>query len=107
MGRLIDAAKAATGAGAAAAVAILTADGAVYVGCGAAAAEAAAAAFAACPGGAAPRAAAFAAAEGGATTIPDRECLLVLAGIDPGLPLVCKDRGRWVALPLAGLGETP
>jgi hypothetical protein len=118
MGRLIDAAKAAAGAGGGAArggataVALLGADAEVYVGrgeCGAAAAQAAAAALASAgrSGEAGPAAAAFALAEGLPSAVPDPGCLRVLAAVDPGLPVVFKDRGRWIVLPASQIEGAP
>ncbi len=96
LGRLIDTAKhAATQAPVA--VALLDEEGRVVAGAAAAALEAAAAALEAredC--GLRVVAAAFARANAAATAIPDGACLCLLAEIDAELPLVYKDRGRWV-----------
>jgi len=45
-------------------------------------------------------AAAFAQANAAATSAPDATSLSLLAELDSELPVIYKDRGRWVAVPL-------
>jgi len=91
LGRLIDAAKAAsreaTHTARVEGIALLTSDGTVLTGC---------------TGSAEIVAAAVAEPDDPAETVPPtRESYRLLADIDPDLPLVFKQRGRWVLLPLS------
>ncbi|GEM_PF-1084659 len=105
MGRLIDTAKQAL-VHAPVAVALLDEEGRIRVGSAAAALEAAAAALKA---GQERRtrvvAAAFAQANAAATAVPDDACLSLFAEIDAELPLVHKQRGRWVVLSVSRLQQ--
>ena len=113
LGRLIDAAKAALPQAGDArpsseAVAFLTESGAIYTGrsgagprgsaCGAA--EAALHEWRATGGGSID-AAALASDPSLDSVSPCLECGCLLEGIDPELPLVVKQRGRWVLVPLS------
>ncbi len=91
--------------------AVLVGDGTIHTGSDAAAVLSAAQAGAASSGGADSGAgptgllaAAFAVSgEGGDTLLPGREGRAVLGAADPGLPIVVKHLGRWVAVPLSEL----
>ena len=111
LGRLIDAAKAAA-VGAAEGVAVLTATGEVYAGSSPETGSgshaqgrcAAARALAQVPGAAGENIAAAAVALADCTVETVRPCPLCaqeLAGIEPDLPLVVKQLGRWVLVPLS------
>jgi hypothetical protein len=116
LGRLIDAAKAAvpqTGDRAghpSEAVALLTDSGAIYTGRsgGGPAGAACGAAEAALDdwrraGTGSIDAAALAGDPACESVFPCAECGRLLAGIDPELPLVLKQRGRWVLAPLSAV----
>jgi hypothetical protein len=91
--------------------AVLVGDGTIHTGSDAAAVLSAAQAGAASSSGADAGAgltgllaAAFAVSgEGGDTLLPGREGRAVLGAADPGLPIVVKHLGRWVAVPLSEL----
>jgi cytidine deaminase len=116
IGRLIDAAKAALPASGssvpAAAVALLTESGAIYTGCftgeassgGCRAAALALADHRASLGGDID-AAALAVNLPSDSVFPCPECRRELTAIDPELPLVIKQLGRWVLLPISAVGE--
>ncbi len=115
LGRLIDAVKvaarrAASGAPGAEAVALLAEDGTVFAG----SAEQGGTGIETSAAGAARRAAlasghekieaaAVAVDEPGETILPSAASRAILALIDPDLPLVFKQRGRWVMFPLSQL----
>jgi len=116
LGRLIDMAKAASlraGAEASVAegVALLTESESIYVGHaggdadrpGASAAEAALAAARQADGEKIVAAAVAVANDRSATVMPSQESRRCLAGLDPDLPLVVKQRGRWVLILLSEL----
>ncbi|HLA82169.1 MAG TPA: cytidine deaminase [Thermoleophilia bacterium] len=113
LGRLIDAAKAALSAGAAPdepaeAVALLAESGAIFTGRsagnpsagGCRAAHIALGAHVAAGGGQID-AAALAAHPSRESVFPCEECLGALTELDPDLPLVVKQLGRWVLLPVS------
>lgn len=115
LGRLIDAAKAALpGPGPAGrpaeAVALLTESGAIYTGCsigegspgGCRAAALALADYRAALGGHID-AAAFAMDLPEDSVFPCPECRRELCGIDPELPLLIRQLGRWVLLPISAV----
>lgn len=107
LGRLIDAAKAASmqagpAAAAAEGVALLATDGSVYCGSGAQMALASARRA----GTTEILAAAVAITnDPGATVLPGAESRACLAAIDPDLPLVVKQLGRWVLMALSKLPD--
>jgi cytidine deaminase len=119
LGRLIDAAKAAAtwadpGLSRAEGVAVLTATGTVYAGCvsrddpGAPLRCAAESALASArrAGDDDVLAAAVAVANDSAESVfPSPDCRGALAEVDPDLPLVVKQMGRWVKLPLSRLSD--
>ena len=115
MGRLIDAAKAAAGrvppsTTPAEGVALLTASGQVhsgYQGDPAAnprgAVESALVSVRRAGGGNVVAAAVAVANDPGESLLPSADCARSLTGLDPGMPVVVKKLGRWVALPLSEL----
>ena len=119
LGRLIDQAKAAArqagpGVPRAEGIALLTADGSVHTGHSeAAVARSSSAAESALVSarreGCDEILAAAVAVENepSETVLPSVECRRVLAGIDQDLPLVVKQRGRWVVLPLSRVPNPP
>lgn len=119
LGRLIDQAKAAArqtdpGVPRSEGVALLTADGSVHSGHSGAdtvhspsAAESALVSARRQGCGEILAAAVAVADEPSETVLPSPECRRVLAGIDQDLPLVVKQRGRWVVLPLSRVPSSP
>ncbi len=112
LGRLIDEAKAAARRAGpeverAEGVALLTAADSVYVGhsesgsCSVAAAEMALAAAQEAGGEEILAAAVTVPADPAGTVLPSAESCCILAGVDPDLQIVFKQRGRWVMLPLS------
>ncbi len=119
LGRLIDAAKDALPAPglsdhAVEAVALLTESGAIFTGCSAGdissgGCHAAASALTehGAAGGGDIDAAALALNLPSDSVVPCPECLRELAAVDPELPLLIKQLGRWVFVPISALGEKP